>query len=236
MRIATSPIEASVIREIPFRNASEAVTIVLSQVKAVTKWPAVLEAERFAAERRRSKRSSIRQLQEDEEGDISADTLEEGSRAGPRPSRQADGDAPRGRHGTARKRWIPQDPGGSGPNARTARYQRGIQPIAHGQVDVARQLDRVHGGFNLRFGAATTPAQRIIYRELFPVLDELRDRVLKGAKLDDESPSWPIPARSATSSASSMSINPRAKARNIALEVRQIVLAAGIGNPFCRWS
>ena len=36
------PVEASVIREIPFRNASEAVTIVLSQVKAVTKWPAVL--------------------------------------------------------------------------------------------------------------------------------------------------------------------------------------------------
>ena len=46
LRIATAPIEASVIREIPFRNASEAVTIVLSQVKAVTKWPAALEGER----------------------------------------------------------------------------------------------------------------------------------------------------------------------------------------------
>ena len=51
-KLATSPIEASVIREIPFRNASEAVTIVLSQVKAATKWPAVLDGERFAAERK----------------------------------------------------------------------------------------------------------------------------------------------------------------------------------------
>jgi hypothetical protein len=41
--------------------------------------------------------------------------------------------------------------------------------------------------FNLRFGAATTPGQRLIYRQLFPILDELRDRVVKGASLDHDS-------------------------------------------------
>ena len=36
LKIATAPIDAKVIKDIPFRNASEAVTIVLSQVKAAT--------------------------------------------------------------------------------------------------------------------------------------------------------------------------------------------------------
>ena len=40
LRIATAPVEADIIREIPFRNAGAGVTIVLSQIKAVTKWPA----------------------------------------------------------------------------------------------------------------------------------------------------------------------------------------------------
>src|SRR5262245_28522180 len=48
LKIASAPIEADVIRDIPFRNASEAVTIVLSQIKGVTKWPAALDTERFA--------------------------------------------------------------------------------------------------------------------------------------------------------------------------------------------
>ena len=40
LRFATAPIDASVIQDIAFRNASEGVTIVLSQIRAVTKWPA----------------------------------------------------------------------------------------------------------------------------------------------------------------------------------------------------
>ena len=38
--------------------------------------------------------------------------------------------------------------------------------------------------FNLRFGPATTPRQRQVYTELYPVLDQTRDRILAEAKLD----------------------------------------------------
>jgi hypothetical protein len=31
--------------------------------------------------------------------------------------------------------------------------------------------------FNLRFGEAKTPSQRILYSTLYPILDELRDQV-----------------------------------------------------------
>ena len=33
--------------------------------------------------------------------------------------------------------------------------------------------------YNLRFGAATTPHQKIIYDQLYPMLDDVRDRVTK---------------------------------------------------------
>ena len=39
LKIATAPIDAKIIRDIPFNNASEAVTIVLSQLKAARNGP-----------------------------------------------------------------------------------------------------------------------------------------------------------------------------------------------------
>ncbi len=51
LRLANAPISANVIQEIAFRNAAYAVTIVLSQIRDVTKWPAALDTPRFAAEK-----------------------------------------------------------------------------------------------------------------------------------------------------------------------------------------
>ena len=47
MSFAKEPIDAKIIAEIPFRYASEAVTIILSQVKGATKWPPALDIARF---------------------------------------------------------------------------------------------------------------------------------------------------------------------------------------------
>jgi hypothetical protein len=187
MRLAMSPIEASVIREIPFRNASEAVTIVLSQVKAVTKWPAVLGDVRFAADRQEFEEIVDKAEREDEEGDISADTLKgahelvRGLRdklaATPLEGARAQQDASRFLKTLAGLvRMLER------PDTNEAFNQlRMVKTTSLGNLIAFMEV------FNLRFGAATTPAQRLLYRELFPVIDELRDRVVKGAGLDDES-------------------------------------------------
>ena len=39
--------------------------------------------------------------------------------------------------------------------------------------------------YSLRFGAATTPRQRGIYRDLFVTIDGVRDRVVKEAKVEE---------------------------------------------------
>jgi hypothetical protein len=187
LRLATSPVEASVIRDIPFRNASEAVTIVLSQVKAVTKWPAVLADERFAAERKVFEEIVDRAEQEDEEGDISADTLKRAHElvrglrdqlvAMPLQSAKAQQDASRFLKTLAGLvRMLER------PDTNEAFEQlRLVKSTSLGNLIAFMEV------YNLRFGAATTPAQRLLYRQLFPVLDDLRDRVVKGAGLDNES-------------------------------------------------
>ena len=51
LRMAETPISAKMIRDIPFRNAAEAVAFSLTQLKAASEWPAVLLEPRFADER-----------------------------------------------------------------------------------------------------------------------------------------------------------------------------------------
>jgi hypothetical protein len=41
--------------------------------------------------------------------------------------------------------------------------------------------------YNLRFGAATTPRQRAVYRDLFAKVDAVRDQVVKGSNRENQS-------------------------------------------------
>ena len=75
LRLATAPIEANVLQEIAFRNAASAVVIVLSQIRNVTRWPAALAAPRFAEEKKTFEAIVDKAIKEDEEGEVSSDTL-----------------------------------------------------------------------------------------------------------------------------------------------------------------
>jgi hypothetical protein len=187
-RLAKAPLEASVIREIPFRNASEAVTIVLSHVKSGTKWPAVLSGERFAEERDSFAEVVNQAEREDEAGEISPDTLKRAhalvrglqSKLAKAPLETTDAQ----QEATKFLKTV----GGlvrmlERPDTNAAFNQlRTIKSTSLGNLIAFMEV------YNLRFGAATTPGQRLIYRQLYPVLDELRDRLVKGANLDEASP------------------------------------------------
>jgi hypothetical protein len=188
LRTATAPIEADVIREIPFRNASEAVTIVLSQVKAATKWPAALEGERFADDKKAFEEivEKAREEDEDEASDISATTLKRAHEligavraklaAAPLENARANLDATRflkTLSGLVRMLEKPD-------TTEALNQLRMIKTTPLGNLIAFMEV------YNLRFGAATTPTQRQIYRQLYETLDQTRDRVLKEAKLDQK--------------------------------------------------
>jgi len=76
LRMADAPISAQMIRDIRFRNAAEAVTFSLSQLKASTQWPAVLLEPRFEGERKEFE-TLVEEAREDslDDGQVTPETL-----------------------------------------------------------------------------------------------------------------------------------------------------------------
>src|SRR5262249_55581711 len=77
LRLIRDPIKGEVIRKIPFSNASEAVTISLDQLSGEGGWPLALQGEACAPERKAYQAAVAKAIKEDEEGDLSSQTLQE---------------------------------------------------------------------------------------------------------------------------------------------------------------
>jgi hypothetical protein len=182
LRLATAPIKASSIRDIPFQDASEAATIVLSQLSGQKEgWPRRLREPDFDSVRQAYQDAVAKAMKEDEEGDISSRTLAsvrsavEGLRL-------------------AIQQKIPQKDPDYIPAENYLKTLAGVSRMLESpQVDKILaelgKIDRTSLGnllgfmhsFNLRFGPATTPRSQAVYRELYPLMLSHRDRVLKEA-------------------------------------------------------
>ncbi len=194
LRIASAPVEASVIKDIPFRNASEAVTIVLSQIKAVTKWPRALDGERFAAEKKVFEDLVEKAMKEDDEGDISSDTLKAGHdfinglcaklAAAPLEDTRSRDEASRFVKTFAGLVRLLERP----DTTEAFNQLRMVQTTPLSNLIAFMEI------YNLRFGQATTPRQRQIYRDLFTQIDAVRDQVAKSVAPTDDAASLPDPA------------------------------------------
>ena len=184
IRMATGQVDADLIREIPFRNNSEAVTIVLSDVKNATRWPSALYEKRFADEKKTFDEIVDQARKEDEQGDISGPTL--GKAHALVNSLRSELDA------------MPlADPAENQTAVNFVKTLGGLihlleQPDTKQVIDELRKvkttslanlLGFMHA-FNLRFGPATTPREKIVYNKLYPLLDDTRDHVISEAKLD----------------------------------------------------
>jgi len=185
LRTADTPISAKSIHEIPFRNSSEGVTFSLSQLKASSQWPAVLLEPRFASERAEFE-TLVEEIRKEntENGQISPGTL---SKLRGVTSRLKDKLAAMPLEDTAE-------------NQEALKFVKTVTALARllekPEIDeVLNELKKIEKTtignllafmhtFNLRFAPATTPRQRMVYNELYPILAQTRDRIISEAKLD----------------------------------------------------
>ncbi len=168
LKIATAPIDAKIIADIPFRNASEAVTIVLSQVKEAKKWPAALDGDRFIDDKRIFDEIAEKARKEDEEGEISSDTLRKAhnlvnslqGKLAAQPSGRC--------QGTTGGVPVRQDPLGIGSDARKAGHQGRARSVTNGQDHDPRQPDRVHARLQLAVRGGHQSSSEIHLRPALP--------------------------------------------------------------------
>ncbi len=185
LRTASTPIGAEMIENIPFRNNSEAVTIMLSDLKEATKWPAVLDTERFALDKHVFENIVDQARREDEVGEISPNTL---ARA-------------KALVEDLRLKLATQPLADSADNLRAIKFVKSVSGLIQliGKNEPREALNELRKvktttvghlivfmqAFNLKFGPAKTPKERVVYRELYSMLDQTRSKILGAAKLDE---------------------------------------------------
>ena len=181
LRLIKTPISGKAIREIPFENASEAVTISLHQLSGEEGWPVALQGETFAPERKAYQDAIGKAVKEDEEGKLSPQSLQAVNAAASQLRGKLEANKP-----ADRKLYL------EGVN-----YIKALIGMARmlekPQVDkILAELDMVKEtslgsllGFmhtyNLRFAPATTDAQGTVYENLYPLMAEARDKTLTEA-------------------------------------------------------
>jgi len=188
LRSADDSISADLVRQIPFVNASEAITISLAKIKDAAEWPRQLRDPRFAESRKQFEALVDQARKEDQEGSISPDTLAQIRAVANRINDSL--------------LETPIDDEQEGIQARNfaktliALTRMLEMPKVEKIVDELRSYDEASLSslmgfmhtFNLRFGPATTPEQNQAYSELFPKMAQMRDRIYAAAKLGDTAP------------------------------------------------
>ena len=182
LRMAKTPIKGSTIRSIPFNDASEAVTISMNQLVAKDEtWPPALRDDAFRAEREAYRQAVAAAMKEDEEGEISPRTLRDVRNAVAALRVKANKSIRKPSPDYLQAQQYIQALSGmtrmlENPNIEPVLKE--LEKIEN--TTVGNLLGFMHT-FNLRFGQATTPEQRAIYADLYPILVSHRDQVVKEA-------------------------------------------------------
>ncbi len=195
LRSADSSIDAQLVREIPFVNASEAITISLEQIRDASKWPRRLRDPRLAPEQKEFEALVVQARKEDEEGDVSLETLDKLRAVGTRIN----------------DKLIQMPLENPAEDAEAQNFAKTIlamirmleKPKVEEVINELRKIDKTSVSnllgfmhtFNLRFGVANTPEQRTAYTTLFPQMAQMRDKIYKAAELGDSSPATAAKAK-----------------------------------------
>jgi hypothetical protein len=179
LRMASTPIDAKIISEIPFRYASEAVTIIMSNLKGAKQWPPALETPRFADDKKEFEEVAEQARKEDEDGEISPETIARAKTLVARlRGKLAQEPLPDSRDNLAAQRFV---------KTLAGLVKLLEKPDTKEVLDQLRKVTTTTVGhligfmhvYNLRFAAATTPKQKMIYEQLWPLMDQARDKVTK---------------------------------------------------------
>ncbi len=178
LRLGTTKIPGKLIRQIPFVNASEAVTFSLDQLTTESGWPSALKDAKYEDERKAYSEAIDKALAEDVEGDISAATIKQVRDALSRLRVKYNANLPKDiAQKTEAEKYLKALYG------MTRMLDRPDVEKVIAELDTIKEtslgnlLGFMHT-FNLRFGRPVTPQQRLAYESLYPLIDELRDKVV----------------------------------------------------------
>jgi len=180
LRMANSKLNSNLIREIPFRDETDAITISLDQLTDAKSWPLPLRADAFKTEREAYQKAVDEALAEDTEGGtLKPETIGR--------LRSAVGALYAKVEATIPKTQQPD-------HLQAMNYLKGLAGLSRmlekpSVESVLAELEKIENttvgnlvafmhSYNLRFAPATTAKQKAAYRELYPILAGERTRIV----------------------------------------------------------
>jgi hypothetical protein len=196
LRLANAPVSAAAIREIPFRDETDAITLSLDQLTDPKSWPTPLLADTFTPEREAYQKAVDDALAEYKDGGtLKPETVARVRNAVANLYKKVEETIPK-----------TQQP----DHLQAMNYLKGLAGLSRmldrPNVDaVLAELEKFENttignlvsfmhSYNLRFAPATTPKQKAVYRELYPLMVSTRDKVVgQSVETTDETPTPPKP-------------------------------------------
>jgi hypothetical protein len=180
LRMANTKIPAAAVKEIPFIDETDAITISLDDLTDNKNWPAVLRSETFRPEREAYQKAVDDALAEDKDGGtLKPETVARVRNAVSQLYTKVDQTIPK-----------TQQP----DHLQAVNYLKGLAGLSkmleRPNVDaILAELEKIENtttgnlvafmhAYNLRFGAAKTPKQIAVYRDLHPALVAERDKIV----------------------------------------------------------
>jgi len=199
LRLATTPLESKVIKDIPFQSATEPVSISLSQLTAKGNWPTALMADAFAPERAEYQQAVEQALREDEsdEGQIRPETLQRINNALARIHAKLQASPPADRAQYIQAENFLRTQYGMARLLQNPKIEKVLAELDKTPRTTLGNLLGFMHTYNLRFGQANTEDQRAVYRQLYPILVAQRDRIVHEAGLDRQPNGAPPPPQPA---------------------------------------
>ena len=177
--MANAPISAAAIREIPFRDETDAITLSLDQLTEPGSWPFPLRADAFKADREAYQKAVDDALAEDTDGSIKPETVARVRRAVANLMAKVEATIPK-----------TQQP----DHLQAMNYLKGLAGLSRmlekpNVEAVLTELEKIQNTtignliafmhtYNLRFAPPTTPKQRAVYRDLYPNMAMARDKIV----------------------------------------------------------
>jgi hypothetical protein len=179
LRLANATVSPQAIREIPFRDETDAITLSLDEMTDPKNWPLPLRADTFTPEREAYQKAVDEALEEDKDGSLKPETIARVRNAVAALYRKVGETIP--------KTQQPE-------YSLSMNYLKGLAGLSRmlekpNVEAILGELEKVQSttvgnlvafmhSYNLRFAPATTPKQRAIYRDLMPSMVESRDKIL----------------------------------------------------------
>lgn len=179
LRLASSSVSPEAIKDIPFRDETDAITLSLDDLTDNEDWPLPLRSDAFKPEREAYQQAVDEALKEDTDGSLKPETIAKVRDAVARLYRKVANTIPKTKQ----------------PDHNQAiNYLKGLAGLSKmlekpNVEKVLAELEKVKTtsvgnlvgfmhAYNLRFAPATTAKQRAVYHDLYPLMTASRDKLV----------------------------------------------------------